>query len=246
MSSSYITLKEFGAGCEWHPKLLEYAKTRMDIFEKITAEDAKKLAANLGATFEDFVLYDTEWAVSFEPLSNLKILFLLVKDEEFGSEFYVFYNRSSVDKYPAEDALIFSLAYITLFPHEAEFQWTKKHRRLDTQIIEKRDINQMLGTLQNITPPLAKKVASKLGGEFNEITERWRIIFKPIAALPITYEVANKPRILYDVDKARWIPEVVYAFKWLYLKAVIREVREIGGIIHCQKPHPVNYEGAKS
>jgi hypothetical protein len=227
-SSEYVTLKEFGAGCGWHPKVIAFAKNRMEIFERITADQAKALAAELGATFEDFKPYDTEWTVSFEPLPDLKILFLLVSDEEFGSEFYVYYNQNAV-KYPAEDALIFSLAYITLFPHEAEFLWTNKRRRLGTQIMEKRDINQLLATLQNITPDVARKVASKLGGEFNEIPGGWSLIFTPIAALPITYEVGNKTRILFDVDKAQWIPEVVYAFKWLYLNSVIREAKKISG-----------------
>jgi hypothetical protein len=223
-----VTLKEFGAGCGWHPKVIAFAKNRMEIFERITADQAKALAAELGATFEDFKPYDTEWTVSFEPLPDLKILFLLVSDEEFGSEFYVYYNQNAL-KYPAEDALIFSLAYITLFPHEAEFLRTNKRRRLGTQIMEKRDINQMLAVLENITPEVAKQIASKLGGKFNEISSGWNLIFTPIATLPITYEVGNKTRILYDVDKAQWIPEVVYAFKWLYLNAVIREAREISG-----------------
>lgn len=228
-SLEYITLKEFGAGCGWHPKVIAFAKNRMEIFERITADQAKALAAELGATFEDFKPYDTEWTVSFEPLPDLKILFLLVKDEEFGSELYVYYNRNAAEKYPAEDALIFSLAYITLFPHEAEFLWTNKRRRLGTQIMEKRDINQMLAILKGITPDVAQQVASNLGGEFNDISGGWSITFKPVATLPITYEAGDKIRILYDVDKAQWIPEVAYAFKWLYLNAVVRETRIIDG-----------------
>ena len=227
-SSEYIKLGEFGEGCGWHPKVLGVAKNRMEIFEKITAEDAKTLATKLGASFEDFKLYETEWTISFQPLPELKILFLLVSDEEFGSEFYVYYNQNAV-KYPAEDALIFSLAYITLFPHEAEFLWTNKHRRLGTQIIEKRDINQMLAILENITPEVAKQVAGKLGGEFNEMPSGWSLTFTPIATFPITYVVGNKTRILYNVDKAQWIPEVAYAFRWLYLNAVVREARIISG-----------------
>ena len=224
-----MTLKQFGAGCGWHPKVIAYAKNRMEIFEKITAEHAKMLAAEFGASFEVFTLYDTEWSVSFEPLPDLRIIFLLVADEEFGNEFYVYYNRNAAEKYPAEDALIFSLAYITLFPHEAEFLWTNKRRRLETQIMEKRDINQLLATLRGITPGIAKKIASKLGGEFKENSEGWSLIFTPILTLPITYEVNNKTRILFDVDKAQWIPEVMYAFKWLYLNAVIRETRKLMG-----------------
>jgi len=226
-SGEYVTLKEFGSGCGWHPKVLGVAKNQMEIFEKITAEDAKKLAVKLGASFEDFKLYDTEWTISFQPLPELKILFLLVADEEFGSEFYVYYDRNAV-KYPAEDALIFSLAYITLFPHAAEFLWTNKRRRLGTQIMEKRDINQHLAILKNITPDVAKMVAKKLGGEFKEVGG-WNITFMPITTLPITYEVGNKTRILYDVDEAQWIPEVAYAFRWLYLNTVVREARMISG-----------------
>ena len=226
-SGEYVTLTEFGSGCGWHPKLLGVAKNQMEILEKITSKDAKKIATKLGASFEDFKLYDTEWTISFQPLPELKILFLLVSDEEFGSEFYVYYNRNAV-KFPVEDVLVFSLAYITLFPHEAEFLWTNKHRRLGTQIIEKRDINQHLAILKNITPDVAKMVAKKLGGEFKEVGG-WSITFTPITTLPITYEVGNKTRILYDVDEVRWIPEVVYAFKWLYLNAVIREARIISG-----------------
>lgn len=200
----------------------------MEIFEKITADQSKTLAAEIGATFDVFKLYDTEWSVSFEPLPDLKIIFLLVADEEFGNEFYVYYNRNAAEKYPAEDALIFSLAYITLFPHKAEFLWTNKRRRLGTQIMEKRDINQHLAILKNITPDVAKMVAKKLGGVFKE-AGGWSITFTPITTLPITYEVGNKTRILYDVDEAQWIPEVAYAFKWLYLNAVIREARTISG-----------------
>lgn len=224
-SGEYITLTEFGSGCGWHPKLLGVAKNQMEILEKITSKDAKKIATKLGVSFEDFKLYDTEWTISFQPFPELKILFLLVSDEEFGSEFYVYYNRNAV-KSPVEDVLVFSLAYITLFPHEAEFLWTNKHRRLGTQIIEKRDINQMLAILKNIRPEIAKQVASKLGGKFNEIPGGWSLTFTPIATLPITYEVGNKTRILYDMDVAQWIPEVAYAFKWLYLNSVIRVARE--------------------
>jgi hypothetical protein len=86
----------------------------------------------------------------------------------------------------------------------------------------------LLAILKNITPEVAKQVANNLGGEFKEIVG-WSITFTPITTLPITYEVGNKTRILYDVDEAQWIPEVMYAFKWLYLNAVVRKARIISG-----------------
>jgi hypothetical protein len=226
-SSDYISLKEFSSGYGWHAKVLSYSKGRMHIFEMLTKDQAKNLAVKLGGTAEKFDLYDTTWTLSFEPLPNLKILFLLVKDEEFGSEFYVFYNKTVVDIYPAEEVIIFSIVFISLLAQEAEALWSKK-QRLGAMILEKHPIDQKkINVVQQIQPDIAQQVASNLGCEFNEISGGWNITFKTTPDFPVTYEVtASGVQMKYDEDKAQWMPGVVYAFKWLYLNAIIREARK--------------------
>jgi hypothetical protein len=224
--SEFITLKDFNSGFGWHAKVLSYSKSRMHIFEKITKDDATTLAIKLGGKVEEFGLYDTKWALRFEPLPDLKILFLLVADEEFGNEFYVFYNKTVVEIYPAEEVIIFSIVFISLLAQEAENLWTKK-TRLGAMILEKHPIDpKKINVVQQIQPDVAQQVASNLGCEFNEISGGWKITFKPIPDFPVTYEVtASGVQMRYNENKAQWMPGVVYAFKWLYLNAIIRAAR---------------------
>jgi len=229
--SEYIDLgaKEFGAGSGWHARVLSYAKKRMHIFKKIKTDEVKILAAKLGGISENFRPYESvKWTVSFEPLPKLKILCLLVNDEEFGSDFFVYFNRRSADIYPAEDAIIFSTVFICLLAQEAEFLWTKKQKRLGSKILEKQSLDQKkINVVQQIKPDFAEKVASSLGGEFTEISEGWSIVFKPIPEFPVTYAVtSNDFQMRFDEQKAQWMPGVVYAFKWLYLNAIIRSARK--------------------
>jgi hypothetical protein len=229
-SSEYITLKGFGAGSGWHTRVLSYAKKRMHIFKRIKADEAKILAFKLGGISESFRPYESvKWTVSFEPLPNLKILCLLVTDEEFGTDFFVYFNRSSADIYPAEDVIIFSTVFICLLAQEAEFLWTKKQKRLGSKILEKQPLDQKkINVVQQIKTDIAEKVASNLGGEFTEISEGWSISFKPISEFPVTYTVTStEVQMRFDEKKAQWMPGVVYAFKWLYLNAIIREARKL-------------------
>jgi hypothetical protein len=111
---------------------------------------------------------------------------------------------------------------------EAEFLWTKKQKRLGSKILEKQPIDQKkIYVVQLITPDVAEKVASNLGGEFAEIIEGWSIVFKPLPKFPVTYTVTSKDvQMKFDEEKAQWMPGVVYAFKWLYLNAIIRSARK--------------------
>jgi hypothetical protein len=126
--------------------------------------------------------------------------------------------------------IVFSIVFITLLAHETEFLGTKKRKRLGAQILEKHSMDQKkINVIQQIRANLAKKVASQICGEFKEMPDGWSITFKPLPDFSITYEVtSNDVQILYDVNKAQWIPGVVYAFKWLYANAIIRTARKLG------------------
>jgi len=229
--SEYIDLgaKEFGAGSGWQNRVLSYGKKRMHIIKRINTDEIKILAAKLGGMTENFRPYESvKWTVSFEPLPNLQILCLFVEDEEFGSDFFVYFNRRSAEIYPAEEIIVLSTVFICLLAQEAEFLWTKKQKRLGAKILEKQPLNQKkIHVVQQIMPDVAEKVASNLGGEFTEISEGWSMTFKPIPEFPVTYSVTSKDfQMRFDPTKAQWMPGVVYAFKWLYLNAIIREARK--------------------
>lgn len=229
--SEYIDLgaKEFGAGSGWQARVVSYAKKRMHIFRKIKADEVEILAAKLGGISENFRPYESvKWTVSFEPLPNLQILCLFVEDEEFGTDFFVYFNRRSAEIYPAEEIIVLSTVFICLLAQEAEFLWTKKQKRLGSKILDKQPLDQKkINVVQHIKPDVAEKVASNLGGEFIEIFEGWSITFKPISEFPVTYTVTSKDvQIMIPHQKAQWMPGVVYAFKWLYLNAIIREARK--------------------
>lgn len=202
----------------------------MYIFKRIKAEEAKILAAKLGGTFENFRPYESvKWTLSFEPLPNLKILCLFVADDEFGSDFFVYFNRKSADRYPAEDVIIFSTVFICLLAQEAEGLWTKKQKRLGAKILEKQPIDQKkINVVQQIQPDVAKQVANNLSGEFREISGGWSITFNPIPEFPVIYAVTSKEvQMSYNENKSKEMPGVIYAFKWLYLNAIIREARKL-------------------
>jgi len=229
--SEYIDLgaKEYGAGSGWQNRVLSYGKKRIHIFKRINTDEIKILAAKLGGISENFRPYESvKWTVSFEPLPNLKILCLLVEDEEFGTDFFVYFNRRSAEIVPAEDTIIFATVFICLLAQEAEFLWTKKQKRLGSKILEKQPIDQKkINVVQQIQPDVAEKVASNLGGEFYKKSEGWSITFKPISEFPVTYTVTStEVQMRFDEEKAQWMPGVVYAFKWLYLNAIIREARK--------------------
>ncbi len=202
----------------------------MHIFEKVKKDQAQIIVAKLGGKVEKFELYETEWTLSFEPLPDLRIFFMLVSNLEFGSEFHVFYNKNAADLYPAEDVIIFSIVFVSLLAQEADAIWTTNKQRIGAKILEKHPIDpKKMNIVRQIKTNVAQNIANTLGGEFTETSTGWNITFEPIPEFPVTYEVtANGVKMRYDEDKAKWMPGVVYAFKWLYLNAIIREARKLG------------------
>ena len=105
----------------------------------------------------------------------------------------------------------------------------QKQKRLGAKILEKQPIDQKkINVVQQIQPDVAKQVANNLSGEFREISGGWSITFNPIPEFPVIYAVTSKEvQMSYNENKSKEMPGVIYAFKWLYLNAIIREARKL-------------------
>ena len=239
-----VTLGQFENGWGWEGQLRSYIrkKYRADL-DGLIGLDPRQLAACLGAELVPERPYDTiRWGLRLMPFRPLELFFFYNVDPEFGNDLRVFYARKSLVA-PTEDAYVFAWDYLALLARYGKGAYpltlpAPSHRWLSLAEIDSSHGGAMQRfTLQGreevltlITPEVAATAILRLDRGACETTDvGWIITWKVLPDLELravcqenTFEVA------YDSGGvAKYAPDFLISFAWLYLNALLREARQV-------------------
>ena len=114
-ASDLVTMKQFEGGWIWMKNIKEFSQNAISTLEKNEGRfDLDKITQKIkGELITDWKIYDdTEWIIKFQPFMNDYLLFIYNKNEEFGSEIKIFFNKQFLKEVPTEDAYCFVELYL--------------------------------------------------------------------------------------------------------------------------------------
>lgn len=239
-----VTLGHFENGWGWEGQLRSYIrkKYRADL-DRLAGLDPVALATCLGAELIPERPYDTiRWGLHLKPFRPLELFFFYNVDPEFGNDQRVFYARKSL-VVPTEDAYVFAWDYIALLARYGKGAYPLTVSPPGHTWMSLAELDASLGgamqrfTLQGrkevitlISPEVAATAILRLDrGTCDTTADGWTITWQVLPDLllravcqPNTFEVA------YEADGiAKYAPDFLISFAWLYLNALLREARQV-------------------
>ncbi|MHA1230827.1 MAG: DUF3786 domain-containing protein [Candidatus Helarchaeota archaeon] len=252
--SDLVTMKQFEGGWIWIKNINEFSQNLVASMEKFEGKyDINKIIDYLnGEIITDWKLYDdTEYIFQFEPFPNTIILIIYNKNEEFGSEIKVFFNKNFLEEIPTEDAYCFVELYlklIKLFIDSPDIL----NMKVKGEIISIDDLldlvdkinkdklkHEILEIRANSIEIIPQEIAEKVGKEFNiefitgtwnDIQINWGLMFKPLKDVKIINIVGeNGYQVYYSPSTIKISAREILFFTWLYCNAIIRKARKYLG-----------------
>jgi len=241
-----VTLGQFESGWGWEGQLRSYIrkKYRSDL-DGLAELEPTAVAARLGAVLVPERPYDTiRWGLVLKPFRPLELFFFYNVDPEFGNDLRVFFARKSL-AVPTEDAYVFAWDYVALLARygKGAFPLTmpptpKDHRwvtlaELDAQsgsAMQRFTLQGRQDVLIRISPELAAIVMLRLDrGRCDTNADGWRIFWQVLPDLEL--RAVCRPaevEIAYEAQgAAKYGPDFLISFAWLYLNALLREARQV-------------------
>lgn len=240
-----VTLGQFESGWGWEGQLRSYIrkKYRVDL-EGLTRLEPVSLAACLGADLVPERPYETiRWGLVLKPFRPLELFFFLNADPEFGSDLRVFYARKSLTV-PTEDAYVFAWDYIALLARYGKGaypltmapppgrRWVSLPE-LDPgggNAMQRFTLQGRQDVLTQISPEVAATAILRLDrGSCHPIEAGWIIVWQVLPDLELRVQCQPpKIEIAYEADGvAKYAPDFLISFAWLYLNALLREARKV-------------------
>jgi hypothetical protein len=239
-----VTLGQFENGWGWEGQLRTYIrkKYRADL-DQLSSLEPHRLALCLGAEMVPEQPYDTiQWGLRLKPFRPLELFFFYNLDPEFGSDLRVFYARKSL-AVPTEDAYVFAWDYLSLLARYGKGAYpltllTPSHRWWSLAEIEAHHGGAMQRfTLQGreevlrlISPEVAATAILRLDrGTCETTATAWTIIWQVLPDLKLrAVNEKNAFEVAYEADGvAKYAPDFLISFAWLYLNALLREARQV-------------------
>jgi hypothetical protein len=241
-----VTLGQFESGWGWEGQLRSYIrkKYRADL-NGLAGLEPRAVAACLGAELVPERPYDTiRWGLVCRPFRPLELFFFFNVDPEFGSDLRVFYARKSL-VVPTEDAYVFAWDYIALLarygkgaypltipPPSSRRRWVAL-AEVDSRsgiAMERFTLQGRQEVLTQISPEVAATVILRLDrGACDQTDDGWIIFWQVLPDLAL--QVTCRPpelEIAYEADGvAKYAPDFLISFAWLYLNALLREARQV-------------------
>ncbi len=239
-----VTLGQFENGWGWEGQLRAYIrkKYRADL-DRLPGLEPHRLAACLGAELVPEQPYDTiQWGLRLKPFRPLELYFFYNLDPEFGSDLRVFYARKSL-AVPTEDAYVFAWDYIALLARYGKGAYPLTSLAPSQQWLSLAEVESRHGgamqrfTLQGreevlrlISPEVASTAMLRLdSGSCETSAVGWTIIWKVLPDLELRAAChKNAFEVAYEAyGVAKYAPDFLISFAWLYLNALLREARQV-------------------
>jgi hypothetical protein len=241
-----VTLGQFENGWGWEGQLRSYIrdKYRADL-EGLARLEPASVAACLGAELVPERPYDTiRWGMLLKPFRPLELFFFFNVDPEFGTDLRVLYARKSL-VVPTEDAYVFAWDYIALLARYGKGAYplasplTPSRRRwvslaeLDARMgsaMQRFTLQGRQEVLTLISPEVAATAAARLDrGDCIVDTASWAITWQVLPDLELRAICeSNNLEVAYEAaGVAKYAPDFLISFAWLYLNALLREARQV-------------------
>jgi hypothetical protein len=239
-----VSLGHFDNGWGWEGQLRGYIrkKYRVDL-DRLSGLEPGQLAACLDAEIVPERPYDTiQWGLRLKPFRPLELYFFYNVDPEFGNDLRVFYARKSL-AVPTEDAYVFAWDYIALLARYGKGAYPLTLRPPGHGWLSLAEIEACHGgalqrfTLQGreevltlITSEVASTAILRLDrGSCATNAAGWTITWKVLPDLELRAACTNHAfKVAYDANGvAKYAPDFLISFAWLYLNALLREARQI-------------------
>lgn len=239
-----MTLGHFEAGWGWEAQIRQYVrkKYRQDL-EGLPALDSGALARLLRAELLAERPYATVlWVMRLRPFRPLELYWLLDHDPEYGVDFRVLFARKSL-VIPTEDAYVFAWDYLALFARygRGSFPLTEAQPGpewltfLDFAPDSAAPVKEVaLGPredlLRRLTPEVVEVALARMEtGLPTVLPGGWQIVWPLLGDLNLRLGVtAAGVEVAFDSHgAAKYPPELLMSFAWLYSNALIREARQV-------------------
>jgi hypothetical protein len=239
-----VTLGQFENGWGWEGQLRSYIrkKYRADL-DRLQGLDAGLLACCLGADLVPERPYDSiRWGLRLRPFRPLELFFFYNVDPEFGNDVRVFYARKSL-VVPTEDAYVFAWDYLALLARYGKGAYPLALLAPSRRWLTLAEIDAGHGgamqrfTLQGrqevlslISPEVAATAILRLDrGICATSAAGWTITWQVLPDLALRAQ--HQPdlfEVAYEAGGvAKYAPDFLISFAWLYLNALLREARQI-------------------
>lgn len=239
-----VTLGQFPSGWGWEGQLRTYIrkKYRQDL-AALADLAPNRLAACLGAELVPERPYDTiRWGLRLRPFRPLELFFFYNVDPEFGTDLRIFYTRSSL-VLPTEDAYVFAWDYVALLARygrgtlplhlQTPGQEWLTLAAIETQhglALQRFTLQGRQEVLLLISPEVATAATWRLAvGDCQTGPEKWTIVWPVLPDLLLrASRTENHLEVAYEADgAAKYGPEFLISFAWLYLNALLRQARQV-------------------
>lgn len=239
-----VGLQDFEAGWGWDGQLrgLIRKKYRHDL-EGLTGLEADSLARRLGAELVPQHPYATiQWVMCLRPFRPLEIFFLYNLDPEFGCDLRCYYARKSL-VVPTEDAYVFTWDFLGILARYGRRDYSLDAASPGSHWVSFAEIEARAGgSLKDFTLGLREEFLQHLPGEIASTAvlrmdsgiyagreDHWAItwLVLPDLLLRLTVENSEVQVGFDDRGAAKYSPEFLLSFTWLYLNALIREARQV-------------------
>ncbi|MBD3230123.1 MAG: hypothetical protein GF329_18235 [Candidatus Lokiarchaeota archaeon] len=249
-----VTMKQFEGGWIWLKNIKLFSQKAVNAIEdKMNSYEIKKISDIIkGVIINDWKIYDdTKWVISIETFPDSYILIIYNKNEEFGSEIRLFFNKHFLETVPTEDAYCFIELYlktiVSVIEHP-EITTTKISGDILSidellEIVDKKNKEKLKNEILEIRKKVINKIpdelmigiAEKLNAKYVEQSWsgqeiHWGLIFEPLSGVKINYTYDQDGfQIYYTMMALKFEARDVLFFTWLYCNAIIREARKIMG-----------------
>lgn len=240
-----VTLGQFENGYGWEGQLRSYIrkKYRADL-DGLAGLEPKLLAACLGADLVPEKPYDTiRWGLRLQPFRPLELFFFYNLDPEFGADLRVLFSRRSL-ALPTEDAYVFAWDFLALLarygrgayplsPAPRLPGWVSLAALDDGQggvIMERFTLQGRQAVITQVSSDVAAAAMLRLGRGVCEATAGgWSVSWQVLPDLTLRAAVQNRTfEVAFDAGgAAKYPPDFLYSFAWLYLNALLRQARQV-------------------
>ncbi|AEB08812.1 hypothetical protein [Desulfobacca acetoxidans] len=239
-----VTLGHFENGWGWEGQLRGYIRKKYRADLELLAGLAPDLLAHcLGGELVSELPYDTIlWGLRLRPFRPLELFFFYNLDPEFGSDLRIFYPRKSL-VLPTEDAYVFAWDFLALLARYGKGVYPLNLRTLSNHWYSLADIESRHGgdlqrftlqgrkdIVQRISPEVAATALMRLDsgvyeGDAAGWTATWQVL--PDLELRVGCTAAGL-EVAYEAQgAAKYAPEFLISFAWLYLNALLRESGQV-------------------
>ncbi len=240
-----VTLRDFEAGWGWDAQLTGLArkKYRRDLAGLLGLDPAALAACLGGEALPQRPHAAVQWFIRVRPFRPLELFFLLESDAEFGTALRLFYSRGSL-AVPTEDAYTFGWDFLALLARYGRREFGLAGGGPGSGWITFEEIAARSGAplkqyaltgRGEILPHIRAEVAAAAlwrldRGECRETAAAgWEVALPimPDLRLRLTVQGGEVGVAFDDRGAAKYAPEFLLSFAWLYINAFIREARQV-------------------